>query len=60
MPGLNDALDAFIGAALAHNLPLTLANHASGRHAFDVVDDSRTTIESIKQILAFLQFHLLK
>ena len=60
MPGLNDALDAFIGAALAHNLPLTLANHASGPHAFDVVDDSRTTIETIKQILTFLQFHLLK
>ncbi len=60
MPGLNDALDAFVAAALARNLPLTVANHAAGPHAFDLFDDSRTTVETIQQVLAFLQFHLLR
>jgi hypothetical protein len=58
MPGLNGALDQFVAQALAHNLPMTVINHASGPHAFDLFDDTRTAREIIKQILAFLQFHL--
>jgi hypothetical protein len=58
MPGLNDALDRFVGAALAMNLPVTVTNHATGPHAFDLFDDTRTSRDIIRQVLAFLQFHL--
>lgn len=58
MPGLNQALDAFVAAALARNLPLTLINHPSAQHAFDLSDDSPTSRAAIRQALAFLQFHL--
>src|SRR5262245_25613661 len=59
-PGLNDALDRFVAGALRANLPLTLVNHADGPHAFDLVDDSDTSREIVKQILSFLRFHLLR
>jgi hypothetical protein len=58
MPGLNDALDRFVTATLAVNLPVTVMNHASGQHAFDLFDDNRTSFKLVKQMLAFLQFHL--
>jgi hypothetical protein len=58
MPGLNDALDRFVGAALAVNLPVTVTNHATGPHAFDLFDDTRISRDIVKHILAFLQFHL--
>lgn len=58
MPGLNDALDRFVAAALAINLPLTVMNHATGPHAFDLFDDTSTSREIVKHALAFLQFHL--
>lgn len=58
MPHLNDTIDRFVAAALTRNLPLTLANHATGPHAFDVLDDSDTSREMIRMILAFLRFHL--
>jgi hypothetical protein len=58
MPGLNAALDRFVAAALARNLPLSLINHAAGPHAFDLLDDSATTREAVRQVLQFLRFHL--
>lgn len=58
MPGLNEALDRFLAGALACNLPVTLVNHATGPHAFDLVDDSKASREIVRRILAFLQFHL--
>jgi hypothetical protein len=56
-PGLNDTLDRFIPHALSANLPITLANHATGPHAFDVLDDNETSCEIVRQILAFLRLH---
>jgi acetyl esterase/lipase len=58
-PGLNETLDRFIAHALAANLPITVANHATGPHAFDVLHDSETSRDIIRQILAFLRLHLL-
>ncbi len=58
-PQLNETLDRFVAAALRRNLPVSFVNHPSGPHAFDVLDDSETTREIIRQILAFLRFHLL-
>jgi hypothetical protein len=57
--GLNDALDRFLARALARNLPVTLVNHATGSHAFDLDDDGATSREVVKQALAFLRFHLI-
>jgi hypothetical protein len=57
-PHLNETIDGFSNKALARNLPLTLANHATAPHAFDLFHDSETSREIIRQILAFLRFHL--
>jgi acetyl esterase/lipase len=54
MPGLNVALDRFVTAALAANLPLTCVNHSTAPHAFDLFDDSPATRDVIKQILEFI------
>ncbi len=59
VPQLNEALDRFVAHAVAANLPITLANHPTGRHAFDIMDDGEPSREMIRQILAFLRFHLL-
>ena len=60
MPRLNEALDRFVARALARNLPLTVANHATGPHAFDLHDDSEAARAIVMQILAFLRGHLLR
>jgi hypothetical protein len=59
MPRLNESLDRFVAGVLASNLPITFTNHAAAPHAFDLYDDSETSREIIRQILRFLQFHLL-
>lgn len=59
IPRLNETLDRFLSEALTHNLPLTLVNHPTAPHAFDLFDDGETTREIIAQILAFMRFHLL-
>jgi hypothetical protein len=58
MPGLNDALDQFVTAALGCNIPVTVVNHASGLHGFDVFEDTTTSRDVIKLMLAFVQLHL--
>ena len=57
-PGLNTALDAFLAQAVRDNRPVTFVNHANGPHAFDVADDSPATRDVIRQVLAFMRFHL--
>ncbi|HEX8183298.1 MAG TPA: alpha/beta hydrolase [Blastocatellia bacterium] len=59
IPHLNEALDRFIVKALTCNLPLTFVNHPEAPHAFDLFHDSETSREIIRQILAFMRFHLL-
>jgi acetyl esterase/lipase len=56
MPGLNIALDHFLGAALARNLPVTFVNHATAPHAFDLFDDGDVSREIVRQTVAFLRF----
>ena len=58
-PGLNTALDAFLAAAVQDNRPVTFVNHATGPHAFDIMDDSPATRDVIRQVLAFMKSHLL-
>lgn len=59
MPHLNETIDAFMLKALTHNLAITFVNHPAATHAFDLFDDSETSREIIRQILAFMRFHLL-
>jgi hypothetical protein len=56
--GLNDALDRFVAQALARNLPLTLVNHPTGPHSFDLLDDTDASRIVIRQMLAFLREQL--
>jgi len=58
-PQLNETIDRFLAQAVNRNLPLTFANHHTGPHFFDAMDDSEASREIIKQILAFMRFHLL-
>jgi AraC family transcriptional regulator len=55
---MNQTLDRFISHAIAANLPVSVANHPTGPHAFDVLDASATSREIIRQILGFLRDHL--
>ena len=57
-PPLNDSIDRFVSKALTLNRPLTLVNHASGAHSFDLLHDSETSREIIRQILDFLRSQL--
>lgn len=58
LPGVNASIDHFVSAALASNKALTLVNHASAPHAFDLFDDSPASRSVIKYILDFLNLHL--
>ena len=51
--------DASYAQVLPANLPLTLVNHPTGPHAFDLFDDSAAARGIIRQMLAFLRAHLL-
>jgi len=59
-PHLNEMLDRFVAGALTCNLPVTLVNHPQGPHAFDLLQNTEPSREVIRQILAFLRFHLLQ
>ncbi len=58
MPGLNDALDGFVAHALRENRPITLVNHHSGPHAFDIMDDSSGSREAVRAALEFVAARL--
>jgi hypothetical protein len=57
-PELNAALDRLIAAALAQNLPVSVINHASGGHGFDLDEDTVISRGIVQQVLAFLSLHL--
>jgi acetyl esterase/lipase len=58
-PELNSALDSFISEALAQNVTLTVMNHPTGQHGFDILDPQTRSDEIIEMTLEFLQNHLL-
>ncbi|MEW6735861.1 MAG: alpha/beta hydrolase [Acidobacteriota bacterium] len=59
MPHLNETIDRFLNKALTCNLPITFVNNPQAPHAFDLIQDSETSRQIIRQILVFMQFHLL-
>ena len=56
--GLNDSIDRFVAKAVAANRPITFVNHAAGVHSFDLLQNSETSREIIRQALSFLRFQL--
>ena len=52
------AIDAFARHALRENLPMTIVNHPTGMHAFDLEEDSEASRQIIGQMLAFLRTSL--
>ena len=56
--GVNDSIDRCVAAALARNQPITFMNHATGPHAFDLLDASEASREIIRQVLSFLTSQL--
>ena len=58
VPGVNASIDHFVAAALGCNLPVTVVNHPTAPHSFDLLDDTEASREVIRTILAFLRFHL--
>jgi len=59
MPGLNQTIDAFVAGAVARNLPLTLVNQHDAPHALDLWHEGRTTRSTIRQVMSFMESHLL-
>jgi hypothetical protein len=57
-PHLNDSIDGFVARALALNRPITVVNHTTGLHSFDLLQDSEASREIIRQILGFLRAQL--
>jgi dienelactone hydrolase len=57
-PPLNEAIDRFITKSLSHNLPITCVNYPDAPHAFDLLLDNEYSREVIRQVVAFLRFHL--
>jgi hypothetical protein len=57
-PLLNPSLDAFVNAALARDLPLTLINQPAAPHSFDLFEDSEASRATIRRIVHFLREHL--
>jgi hypothetical protein len=51
-PGLAASMQRFLDAA--GDLTLTLVEHATGPHAFDLMDDSPRTHEVVEEVLRFL------
>jgi acetyl esterase/lipase len=58
-PQLNETIDRFLSKAVSRNLPVTFVNHSAGPHFFDVMHNSEASRAIIRQILAFMRFHLL-
>lgn len=59
VPQMKDTIDRFALRALAANVDLTLVNHPTGLHAFDLQNDDPRSREIIRATLDFLRHHLL-
>lgn len=57
-PELNKSIDRLVAAAVAKNVSLDFMNHATGRHAFDILDDNARSYEIIRTTLDFMKTHL--
>jgi dienelactone hydrolase len=54
-PALNRHMDGLIAKALSENAPVTVLNHAGGRHAFEMFNDDDVTKRVIEETIAFVK-----
>ena len=54
-PALNTIIASLVSTAVSQNAPVTLLNHAAGRHAFEMVNDDDATRRVIDQALEFVR-----
>ena len=52
---LNDTIDQVVSKALKFNIEIELMNHPEGRHAFDIFNDNKRTVEIITRTLNFIK-----
>ena len=57
-PQLNASIDRLITAALTKNVNIDVMYHATGRHAFDILDDNARSREIIQATVEFLRAEL--
>ena len=57
-PGVNASIDRFARYAETRPLDVEIAQHPTGPHAFDVLEDSDTSRAVIRRIVGFLRDHL--
>jgi hypothetical protein len=58
LPGVNESIDNFQAEGIARNSPISVIRFNEGVHGFDVLDDSRRSIEMIKLCVEFLRLRL--
>jgi hypothetical protein len=56
---VKETTDYFVSEIIKLNIPFTFINYAEGQHDFDILDDTQTSREIIKQTINFLHSHLL-
>jgi dienelactone hydrolase len=54
-PGLNREITTLASLAISQNAPLTLLNHPTGYHAFEIFNDDDATREVIERTLDFVK-----
>ena len=57
---INRSIDRLVAAAIAKNVSLDFLNHATGHHAFDILDDTVRSREIIQTTLDFMKIHLME
>jgi acetyl esterase/lipase len=57
-PRLNASIARLVTVAVARNVDIDFMNHATGHHAFDMLDDNERSREIIRATLEFLRGHL--
>lgn len=56
---INRSIDRLVASAIAKNVTLDFFNHATGHHAFDILDDNVRSREIIQTTLDFMKIHLM-
>src|SRR5579883_363424 len=59
-PRLNASIARLVTMAVTKNVNIDFMNHATGQHAFDMLDDDARSKEIIQATLEFLKIHLLE
>ena len=54
-PALNTSIDGLVARALTQNTPVSVINHAGGRHAFEMVNHDEATRDVMDRTLVFVK-----